>query len=284
MNKIYFYRGLPGSGKTTAAHAQVAASKTPIIRVNKDDLRLMLHHGAWTRGNENIVLEVRDRLIITALQAKQNVIVDDTNFAPKHLQRINEIAAQYKATVEVIDVNTPVNVCIERDSKRLNPVGRNVILKMWRDYIKPTIQPPPYNPVLSDAVICDLDGTLSLLNGRNPYDASTCADDKLNGPVAFALNQHFNHEQVVLLVSGREDKYFPQTEQFLTKHRVRFHKLWMRSSGDNRADTIVKREIYDNHIANKYNVVTVYDDRPCMVRMWREMGLFCFDVGDGVEF
>jgi len=37
---------------------------------------------------------------------------------------------------------------------------------------------------LPKAIICDLDGTLSLLNGRDPYIASECDKDKLNEPVA----------------------------------------------------------------------------------------------------
>ena len=28
----------------------------------------------------------------------------------------------------------------------------------------------------------------------------------------------------------------------------------------------------------------VFDDRPCVVRLWRSRGLFVFDCGNGVEF
>ena len=40
------------------------------------------------------------------------------------------------------------------------------------------------NEALPKAIICDLDGTLALMNGRNPFDASKCDEDLLNVPVA----------------------------------------------------------------------------------------------------
>src|SRR5512135_3110256 len=40
------------------------------------------------------------------------------------------------------------------------------------------------------AIICDLDGTLALLNGRSPYDASMCLDDGLNVPIAHIVRTY----------------------------------------------------------------------------------------------
>lgn len=52
----------------------------------------------------------------------------------------------------------------------------------------------------------------------------------------------------------------------------------MRTNNDNRSDEIVKRELYEKNIKNKYNVRFVVDDRPKVVRMWRSLSLFVFDV------
>lgn len=127
-----------------------------------------------------------------------------------------------------------------------------------------------------DVVICDLDGTLSLLNGRDPYDASTCQNDVLNEAVHSIIK-----DKLVILVSGREDKYRENTLQFLVRNNVCFIELFMRKTGDFRKDYIVKREIYDNEIRGKYNVLFVLDDRDRNVRMWRDAGLTCFQVADG---
>lgn len=57
--------------------------------------------------------------------------------------------------------------------------------------------------------------------------------------------------------------------------------LLMRPTNDKRKDTVVKKEIWDNDIVGKYNVLCVIDDRPSVVRMWRyEIGLPVFQVND----
>lgn len=125
-------------------------------------------------------------------------------------------------------------------------------------------------------VICDLDGTLALLNGRNPYDASTCENDLLNEVVADIIK-----ERNVILVSGREDKFRVQTELFLAKHGIKYMNLFMRKQGDFRKDSVIKREIYEQHIKDKYEVHFVLDDRNQVVQLWRELGLKCLQVADG---
>ncbi len=53
----------------------------------------------------------------------------------------------------------------------------------------------------------------------------------------------------------------------------------MRKTGDKRDDTIVKKELFDS-FKNDYYVEYVIDDRPKVVRMWRSLGLFTFQVND----
>ena len=140
------------------------------------------------------------------------------------------------------------------------------------------LQPPVNAP---SVIVVDIDGTLALLNGRNPYDASTCINDLPNEPVVNIVRSY----QTVIYVSGREDKHFSQTALWLSKHDLPAGKLFMRKTGDMRKDYIVKRQIFDEHIKDNYKVLFVIDDRPQVIRMWRELGLFVFDVNQsGVEF
>ncbi len=55
----------------------------------------------------------------------------------------------------------------------------------------------------------------------------------------------------------------------------------MRAEGDNRPDSIVKRELFETHIRGSYNVHTVFDDRDSVVRMWRRIGLPAWQVAEG---
>jgi hypothetical protein len=48
-----------------------------------------------------------------------------------------------------------------------------------------------------------------------------------------------------------------------------------------RKDSVVKQELFDEHIRDIYDVVAVYDDRQQVVDMWRAMGIDCFQVAPG---
>jgi hypothetical protein len=51
----------------------------------------------------------------------------------------------------------------------------------------------------------------------------------------------------------------------------------MRELGDSRPDAVVKQEMYEEYIKDKYNVLAVFDDRPSVVAFWRDLGLYVFD-------
>jgi hypothetical protein len=57
--------------------------------------------------------------------------------------------------------------------------------------------------------------------------------------------------------------------------------LMMRKTGDKRKYSIVKKEIFNEHIKGKYCVDFVLDDRNQVVEMWRKLGLVCLQVAEG---
>ena len=278
MKKIILTKGLPGSGKSTWARSVILEHPNSYKRVNKDDLREMLDCGQWSRDAEKLIMQLRDMLVIEALKTAKNVIVDDTNFAPKHEARMREIAKAHGAELEVRFFDTPVEECIARDLKRANSVGESVIRQMYNQYLRPKPTPPKIDDTLPWALLCDLDGTLALLNGRSPYDASTCEQDILNPPVAAILRKQ---NLPVILMSGREDKHRTQTERWLAVHSIDYAALWMRSTGDKRKDAIIKQELYEAHVLGKYNILFVLDDRNQVVELWRRLGLTCLQVAEG---
>jgi len=283
---ILMLKGLPASGKSTWAKEQIDEHPGRFKRVNKDDLRAMLDNSRWSRANEKFVLKVRDFIVSQALEDGYSVIVDDTNLHPRHEIRLKEIAREKKADFEVKEfTDVPIEECIKRDLKRPNSVGPDVIRQMARQFNLLQKRPvPEHIPDLPTAIICDLDGTLALLNGRNPYDASDCVNDLLNRPVAQLLKTicRSRPEVKILLVSGREQKYMHQTWDWLEKHDIPYDYLFMRCTGDTRKDAIIKREIYDYYIRNQFNVWFVLDDRRQVVEMWRdELGLLVFQVDWG---
>ena len=134
--KILFLKGLPASGKSTISKNLVAQPHTNWVRINKDDLRAMLFNGKYSTGRENFVLKVRDSIIHDAISKNRDIIIDDTNFHPKHYKEIKEITDAHKLSLEVRFVDTPLEECIHRDSLRENPVGEHVIRGMYNEYLK----------------------------------------------------------------------------------------------------------------------------------------------------
>jgi hypothetical protein len=160
-------------------------------------------------------------------------------------------------------------------------VGEKVIRQMYRDFLQPKPPVIKFDPALPIAIVCDLDGTLALLNGRNPYDAARCEEDIVNEPVADILKTYFLAGYTILLASGRSDIHRPQTERWLDKHSIQYNALYMRVEGDFRKDAIIKREIYEHHMQGRYNIKFVLDDRNQVVELWRSLGLTVLQVAEG---
>lgn len=294
MKTLYMLKGLQASGKSTFAKKLVDENPGSYKIINKDSLRAMLDNGHWSGSNEKFVIKVRDVLVRLALTDGKHVIVDDTNLDPKHEPRLRELAKEMDAAFEVKDfTGVSIQECIERDRKRQNYVGEKVIRDTYERYLKPANpDPPAHNPLKPDCVIVDLDGTLACLNGRNPYDASTCYQDTVR-PIVRDLVVNFSAEGIaVVLVSGRSEDHRAETIKWLDspeRGRLRgfYNGLFMRESGDMRRDSIIKREIYEKHIRAQYNVYAILDDRPSVIReCWQVLGFSdrILNVGDGREF
>lgn len=289
MKKILILRGLPASGKSTFAKQLVKENPGLYKRINRDDLREMFDTYHFSRDNEKFVKRVRDVLIREALRDGKHVIVDDTNLSSKNVNRITQLADEHRkktgepVEVEVKEFEVSLAEALERDAKREKRVGDRVIRKMHRQfYGNGNSRDPQYAPqdeTLPPAIMCDLDGTLAILNGRSPYDGSMCENDILNQPVYDILKNYHNLGNKVLLLSGRMDSSQPQTERWLAKHNVPYDMLIMRKHTDTRKDSIIKTEIFNEHIKDKYFVRFVLDDRNQVVDMWRQdLGLPCLQV------
>ncbi len=92
---VWRLKGLPASGKTTLALKMV--QEESVKRVNKDALREMLHGGKYSPETEKFVTAVRDAIIRLAVGKGFDVIVDDTNFHPKHQEDLQKLANELGA-------------------------------------------------------------------------------------------------------------------------------------------------------------------------------------------
>jgi predicted kinase len=283
MSKLIMTIGLPASGKSTWAKEQVAKSGGNIKRINKDDMRDMIDAGKWGKNNEKHILQVRDEIIKHYLFDGFSVIVDDTNLAPKHEETLKALAKKYGATFETKSfLDVPLKVCIERDLKRPISVGERVINSMYNSFVKPApVASPALKKGLPFAVLCDIDGTLAHMVDRGPFDWARVGEDTIDPAIAIVVTLLMGESHVIFM-SGRDSVCRPETEQWLADNGFRNNMLFMRPEGDMRKDNIVKRELYEEHIKDKFNVLFVLDDRNQVVDMWRnELGLKVLQVAEG---
>ena len=281
MKKVLILQGLPASGKSSFARELLLANPGRWVRTNKDLLREMSHASHWSKSNEKFILKLRNTAILMALEAGKHVIVDDTNFG-RNINQIKELVKGL-AQVEVNDsfLKVPVEECIRRDLLRPKSVGKDVIMKMYNQFIRSQlVEPIVYNPNLPDAVIVDMDGTLALMNGRSPYDVSCCDLDLPNYPVLETV-QKLQDSKTIIIMSGRTDDGKEKTESWLRKYEVKYQHIYMRATGDMRKDSIIKQELYERFIRDKFNISFILDDRQQVVDMWRGLGLTVFQVAEG---
>lgn len=284
-------RGIPGSGKSFwAKEYKDSRSNEQWVIVNKDDIRLELTVGgwSWTPENEKTVVAIRDARIVSALEAGKSVISTDTNFGTKHEPRLRELALLHNALFMIRDfTHVPLEECIRRDSLRATGfrIGPKVITELFYKWVYPPQKKYEPEEDAPYAVICDMDGTLALSNGlRGVYQHEKCADDNLCQPVYDLLALFVEKGYTILYMTGRQDKYRPETEQFLHKHKCPLGPLFMRQTNDPRRDTVVKKELFDNHVRNVYNVKFVLEDRLGVIKMWQDLGLFTLSVGPLKDF
>lgn len=137
----------------------------------------------------------------------------------------------------------------------------------------------------------DIDGTLADCSHRlhhiqkQPKDWTSffaaCGDD---APIPHVIGiakslAQFDH---IVLVSGRSDECRDATQVWLRSHLGSFwSSLYMRKAGDHRNDDIVKGELLDAVLADKWQPIMAFDDRDRVVAMWRARGIPCAQVAPG---
>jgi len=90
-----------------------------------------------------------------------------------------------------------------------------------------------------------------------------------------------------VFVTGRSDIVKDETDNWLIEHffggKVYPYTMHMRAAGDHREDFEVKKEVCEEALAED-EIVRAYDDRPQVIRMYKDRGLDIVDLGPGVDF
>jgi len=141
-----------------------------------------------------------------------------------------------------------------------------------------------------DCYIVDIDGTVANIDHRLSHILKTEPDwdsfhDQchLDQPIESVINivkLLADSSVSVIYCTGRWERNRLKTQAWLEQQWLPWSPLYMRKDGDHRPDTIVKREMAEEIKGQGYKIIGVFEDRPSVCRMWREMGITCFQLTD----
>ena len=137
--------------------------------------------------------------------------------------------------------------------------------------------------------VFDVDGTLMDINHRRHYVSGEKKDwksffdymqfDTINDHVFHLANALYVDGYDIVVVSGRNERHRKITEQQLAFGKLEYKTLIMRPDDNYEPDHVFKKEILDKMREAGIDPQFAVDDRPTVVRMWRDNGVPVFDVG-----
>ena len=292
--KILILIGIPASGKTTWANKYIHNNPS-WVRVSRDSFRYMLKDVKSCEPNiEKMITDMVNDTIRRCLSKRLNVIVDATHLKLNKIEMLVE-EFKYDADIDYKVFDISLNKAIERDANRSNSVGKDLITTLYEEYkdlietfnykpIKKQKRPyilPKFDTELPNAVCFDIDGTIALMDKRHQFDWDKVDNDIPNNIVIEQIKFHKREGRTIILLSGRDEVCRKLTEEWLEVYDIPYDYLYMRKKDDFRKDNIIKNELYYEHIANRYNLLCVYDDRLQVLDMWNKLGIFTYNVNQG---
>jgi len=289
--------GISGSGKTTHARKLQEESKLFSCIVNRDKIR----EGMYAHSEESIfehylkpnlsilesyVTKVEDDMIRSALLNGWNVIVDSTNTQHRFLNRYKNFGVSVKFTL----IDTPLEVCIERQKGRNRKVDIGVIKKQYENLqnLKDSFDFQTFvvddnkivcDPNLSSCFIFDIDGTLAHRKDRGPFEWHRVGEDTLD-VVTDVILQTLEETNKIIICTGRDGCCEQETKEWLRKHDITYNEFHIRPTNNNEKDYVIKERMWRD-IATRYNILGIFDDRDQVVDRARKLGLKVFQCEYG---
>lgn len=283
-NKILVLQGVPASGKSTFARELVSKDNSYVI-VSRDAIRESRGE-YWIPKQEDYISDIEEFEIRSAIKHGLNVVIDATNLNPRTIEKWNSLATELNTDIEfkLFKISFEEALKRDKDPSRKRPVGEKTLKRFFKYYFpemlvdfkdsRIILEPESEKPSI---IVCDIDGTVALRNNRSPFDYSKVSEDTFDPRMKLLLQ---NQQYPIIFLSGREGTATcrKDTENWLKSNGITYKELIMRKPKDFRPDDIVKKEIYETVLKPQYNIISVFDDRDKVVKMWRDLGILCCQV------
>lgn len=265
---------------------------------------------------EELVTEIEHSNIITLLNAGLSVVIDATMAQPFFLKKYFNLFYNkpWDLKFELIEIGNDLSLeeVQERNSKRGRVVPsavvesiRNTIFQKRDQFIaefKSQVEKynlsrikPIINKELQDCIIFDIDGTLTHIGGRQPFDFSKVSQDKPNEAVISLIDKFNKQGAKIIFLSGRSDICADDTVSWIKKHcgdipEPKFVEyddkelkdiitdanscpVLLRKNKDFRKGFVVKREIFEFAILPYFNPILALDDTDKIIDLWEYLGV-----------
>lgn len=294
MSKIIVLQGCPCSGKSTWTKEYLKNNPEKATAVVcRDEIRKELNNGKYSMENEKEVTKIEYERIILGIKYEMDVIIDATNLNPKTIKKWEDIAKEYNCEIEYKEFYIPYSEAMKRSKKRKEEGGlyisKKVMMDFYRRYFPDRLREEftdkreikEYQSGLPSCVICDLDATLALHQGRDPYEWDKIPSDKIDERLRLTLLKLLRAGSEIIFVTGRNAEAREATEQWLNKYLGTLkYTLYTRKPNEFIPGEQYKERVYHEHIENKYNVTCVFEDSDRCVAMWRRLGLLTCQVAN----
>jgi uncharacterized HAD superfamily protein len=133
-------------------------------------------------------------------------------------------------------------------------------------------------------VLFDLDGTLADdmkwekkhkgKGGKHPGFAEEALDVDTHGKIVDKVRKARAEGNNVVILTARSAHYREETKKWLHKNEIPYDALVMRPTDDSKqSDKSLKRELLEEDILPKFDVVKAYDDKKKNVKMFEKLGI-----------
>lgn len=136
MNVLIVLCGLPGSGKST--YAKHITESGHFECVSTDQIRKRFYGNENIQGNGKEVFDTAFLHLQTYGLANINCIFDATNITSRARRKVVQKCRQYYDLIICKYIDTPLDVCLHRNSQRERVVPKEVILRMYKNFTMPS--------------------------------------------------------------------------------------------------------------------------------------------------